>query len=90
MCIAALAAAALFTAASGHCAHVQPMPPELVGRWAPEESSRVVAKHGSGVEFPFFVVTRNGYVGHECRCRLTIGPGPKNPRGNDARDPICL
>lgn len=71
MHIATLAAAALSTAASGHSAHAQPMPAELVGTWVPEESSCVLATHGSGGEFPFFVVTRNGYLSHESTCRLT-------------------
>lgn len=60
MHIATLAAAALFTAASGHSTNAQPMPVEFVGKWVPEDGSCRLAAENSGVEFPFFVVTRRG------------------------------
>lgn len=63
------------------------MPVEFVGKWVPEESSCVVATHGSGVEFPFFVVTRNGYVGHESTCRLTEVGKARESGGATLRSP---
>lgn len=49
----------------------EPMPAEFIGVWASKNGSCELPPEGADGEFPFLVVTREGYEGHESNCRLT-------------------
>lgn len=68
---AALAVLSLVMAAGGLSAQAQQMPAEYIGVWAHERGSCDLAVADAHGEFPFLVVTRDGYGSHESDCRLT-------------------
>ncbi|MFG1359170.1 hypothetical protein [Xanthobacter pseudotagetidis] len=79
MKIAAVAALAIFLAASGLSAQAQQMPAELVGVWAPDGVSCDLPDDDVDGEFPYLIVATNGYAGHEATCRLASAGPPIRP-----------
>lgn len=78
---AALAAFSLAVASYGLAAQAQQMPAEFIGVWASKNGSCELSPEGADGEFPFLVVTREGYDGHESSCRLTsVGPVASSAR----------
>ncbi|ABS67502.1 hypothetical protein Xaut_2259 [Xanthobacter versatilis] len=87
----ALAAIAATMAASSLAAQAQQMPAEFIGVWAAKDGSCELPPEGVDREFPFLVVTREGYDGHESSCRLTsVGPvAPSARRASRALSFSC-
>ncbi|MFG1294004.1 hypothetical protein [Xanthobacter versatilis] len=80
---AAFAAFSLAVASYGLAAQAQQMPAEFIGVWAAKDGSCELPPEGVDREFPFLIVTREGYDGHESNCRLTSA-GPVAPSARRA------
>ncbi|MBB6306386.1 hypothetical protein FHS53_000597 [Xanthobacter tagetidis] len=81
MNIAAIAALAIFLAASGLSAQAQPMPAQLVRVWAPDGVSCDLPDDDVDGEFPYQLVATNGNAGHQATCRL-VSAGPPISQGS--------
>lgn len=78
---ATLVSLALIMAASGSSAQAPRMPAEFVGVWAHQGASCDLPVGPSEGEFPFLVVTPDGYGEHEGTCRLRTA-SPASPSGD--------